>query len=428
MGSSLSCVSCVERERDEAVKPVDLSDLEGISEAETHETGGECARQASNVDCYQQTLSSSSDDVLYERIDCVINAGVKAKPEKLQESPLQSDSRNELQCQINAIVAAHAGSLQQQRLWSGFASPSPAKSLSDDEVAYYANLALSGAKERNGTAQSPAQFYYQNWDVCGDDLAPCQLTFENWEEDIAQETDGELSSSLCAPDPVDVPAPPRVIQTKVTKDADAVKTHTPFFDVTEIPSPTRNRAKRAAWAEFEATRQPASEEVVEESCKAVEKDEAAELRISEELMWQKEMEEKAALIQMDKMCVDAFLQAVKKCARRERVRTPIKGTNLYTKHMRPCRPAGTSVDVKDSSFGNLGTLLRFLEDEGLLRLQPGLTDPVVMDINFNACYNYAYHYQYSSQLHPSAVKEAAHGAGCCCRRCTPTASGLTQYQ
>jgi len=93
---------------------------------------------------------------------------------------------------------------------------------------------------------------------------------------------------------------------------------------------------------------------------------------------------------MDKQCVDVFLESVKGCSWRQRVRTPIKGTNLYTKHIRPCRPVGTSVDVKDSSFGNLRNFLEFLEAEGLLRLQPGLSDPVVSDINFKACHRYKY--------------------------------------
>merc|ERR1712194_530772 len=74
----------------------------------------------------------------------------------------------------------------------------------------------------------------------------------------------------------------------------------------------------------------------------------------------------------------------------ECVRTPIKGSNLYMKHICPCRPAGTSVDVKDSSFRNLGSFLLFLEAEWLLRLQPGLSDPVVTEIYFDACRKYKY--------------------------------------
>lgn len=95
--------------------------------------------------------------------------------------------------------------------------------------------------------------------------------------------------------------------------------------------------------------------------------------------------EEEEMMAMDVQCVDAFL----KCTM-TRVKTPLKGSNLYTKHIRPCRPVGTSVDVKDSSFRNLSTFLNFLEEEGLLRLQPGLSDPVVNQIRYEACRNYEY--------------------------------------
>lgn len=135
----------------------------------------------------------------------------------------------------------------------------------------------------------------------------------------------------------------------------------------------------------------------------------------------RDVEETAQMAAMDNMCVSAFLESVKQVAWRERrVRTPIKGTNLYVKHMRPCRPCGTSVDVKDSSFRNLGNFLQFLEAEGLLCLQPGLTDPVVTTIHFEACRRY----KYTPELQASAIKEAPHNACCCCRKCV----GLTTWQ
>merc|ERR1712217_944371 len=93
---------------------------------------------------------------------------------------------------------------------------------------------------------------------------------------------------------------------------------------------------------------------------------------------------------MDKVCVNAFLECARTYSWRERLKTPIKGTNLYIKHMRPCRPAGTSVDVKDSSFKTLRVFLQFLEAEGLLRLQPGLADPMVTEIRYKACRGYKY--------------------------------------
>merc|ERR1712070_468829 len=120
---------------------------------------------------------------------------------------------------------------------------------------------------------------------------------------------------------------------------------------------------------------------------------------------------------MDELVVETFLESVKKVSWRRHVKTPVKGTNLYTKFMRPCRPMGTSVDVKDSSFRSLGWFLQFLEAEGLLRLQPGLTDPVVMDINFEACRKY----KYDPQTRPFALTPTVvppHNPGCFCRLCT----------
>merc|ERR1712046_295950 len=90
---------------------------------------------------------------------------------------------------------------------------------------------------------------------------------------------------------------------------------------------------------------------------------------------------------------------VKTVSWRPKVRTPIKGTNLYTKFMRPCRPMGTSVDIKDSSFRSLGWFLEFLESEGLVHLQPGLTDPVVTGINYEACRKYKYVVKKQPRIH-----------------------------
>jgi len=109
----------------------------------------------------------------------------------------------------------------------------------------------------------------------------------------------------------------------------------------------------------------------------------------EERRARQQAEEKAEIDAMDARCVQAFLD----CSTgswRERARTPVKGTILYTKHMRPCRPAGTSVDVKDSSFRGLANFLQFLQGEGLLRLRPGVTDPWVEHIDFDACCRYKY--------------------------------------
>merc|ERR1712232_550503 len=188
-----------------------------------------------------------------------------------------------------------------------------------------------------------------------------------------------------------------------------------------IPSPTRNRAKRQALLAKREKEQQAAEtlaeyhhkvvgEIVKSSSEVFQKQpqlaEAMRLREAEERL--RETEEMAA---MDEICVETFLESVKHATGRTRVRTPLKGTNLYTKHMRPCRPAGTSVDVKDSNFRSLGFFLQFLESEGLLTLQPGLSDPVVTGINFSACAKY----KYTSQFKPVVL--APHDDGCCCRKC-----------
>jgi len=111
--------------------------------------------------------------------------------------------------------------------------------------------------------------------------------------------------------------------------------------------------------------------------------------------------EEVAMAEMDERCVETFLSCVT-CDWREPIRTPLKGSNLYTKHIRPCRPAGTSVDIKDSGFRSLGNFLQFLENEGLLRLKPGLSDPVVTQIRIDACRKY----KYVARPQSSPAKEA----------------------
>jgi len=145
-------------------------------------------------------------------------------------------------------------------------------------------------------------------------------------------------------------------------------------------------------AEEEAARRLAEEEMARKREEEVtrqkleeEKEAARELERA-----RRRAEEQAEMAAMDKLCVETFLECVKPCAWRDRVRTPLKGTNLYTKVMRPCRPAGTSVDVKDSSFRTLGNFLQWLEKEGLIRLKPGESDPVVTQIKVDACSMYVY--------------------------------------
>jgi len=148
----------------------------------------------------------------------------------------------------------------------------------------------------------------------------------------------------------------------------------------KLAEEVQKRAAAFARQQEEEAQQKLAEE---ENCKKEEEALAEEAR--KKAAEARRAAEEEEMMAMDVQCIDAFL----KCTM-TRVKTPLKGSNLYTKHIRPCRPVGTSVDVKDSSFRNLSTFLNFLEEEGLLRLQPGLSDPVVNQIRYEACRNYEY--------------------------------------
>jgi hypothetical protein len=81
---------------------------------------------------------------------------------------------------------------------------------------------------------------------------------------------------------------------------------------------------------------------------------------------------------MDLVLMECFLQAI--CTRVMAWNLPIKGTTLYTQHMRPCRRIGTSLNVKDSTYHYFGAFLANLENLGLLTLKKGETDAVIIDI------------------------------------------------
>lgn len=272
-------------------------------------------------------------------------------------SPAAQSTDAELQEQINMIVGAHSKSLEHQRLeMSPMASPSPAKSLTAEELGLIANLALENAKARKAPAPVAVDKVTSE-----DDFAPRQLSFA----DTAPESQKQP-------------------QTKCDQANSAA------FNIMDIPSPTRSRAKKEQWANI-ADDEPAQAATDMTTSDTAHGDMGTVKQTTEDAAKLEErMRRQAAELAMDKVCVETFLESVKVCAWRDRVRTPIKGTNLYTKHIRPCRAAGTSVDVKDSTFRSLGSFLQFLEAEGLLCLKPGLTDPVVDYINFAACRKYKY--------------------------------------
>ncbi|CAJ1335960.1 unnamed protein product [Effrenium voratum] len=59
---------------------------------------------------------------------------------------------------------------------------------------------------------------------------------------------------------------------------------------------------------------------------------------------------------------------------------PLAGNALYAQHMRPCRRAGSNIDVKASSFKKLSTFLSHAEEKGWLALKKNSADPVVTRI------------------------------------------------
>jgi hypothetical protein len=258
------------------------------------------------------------------------------------------------------------------------ASASPAvERLSQNDIAVFADKVLSQAKARTTPGKSPP--------------APL-LTLEPDYEKIV----------------------PRSLFTECDKSLEAQKEYSTFsktqscpHNLVEIPSPSRSRAKKQAEAPQSASAAPVAWSMWEEpapqedaSCQengtfydSADEDKATRVTVhatKDQESLEEWLQEQAEMAAMDEHCVECFLEAVSKVSWRDRVRTPIKGTNLYTKFMRPCRREGTSVDVKDSSFKTLGNFLRFLESEGLLYLQPGLTDPVVGQIDLRACKKYCY--------------------------------------
>jgi hypothetical protein len=143
-------------------------------------------------------------------------------------------------------------------------------------------------------------------------------------------------------------------------------------------------------AGVEANHKTEEEEAKRKEAEARQKMERLARQKIEEHARQKKEEEAAEMAAMDERCVRAFLECAKPCDWHPKIRTPIKGTILYTKFMRPARAVGTSVDVKESSFRCLGNFLEFLEKEGLLQLKPGETDPVVTAIRAHTCRGYKY--------------------------------------
>jgi len=88
---------------------------------------------------------------------------------------------------------------------------------------------------------------------------------------------------------------------------------------------------------------------------------------------------------MDNLLRDCFLQAIKtnQITKQLSKGMPSKGSRIYAECMKPCRPVGTSIDVKTSSFSGVRRFFEHLETQGLLELRPGLPDPVVTNFFWN---------------------------------------------
>ncbi|CAE7300816.1 Eif2d [Symbiodinium sp. CCMP2456] len=80
---------------------------------------------------------------------------------------------------------------------------------------------------------------------------------------------------------------------------------------------------------------------------------------------------------MDKSLEETLLQAIK--TRIKDRDLPMAGNVVYTQHMRPCRRAGSNIDVKVSSFKKLGAFLAHAEELGWIAMKKS-SDPVMTRI------------------------------------------------
>lgn len=75
---------------------------------------------------------------------------------------------------------------------------------------------------------------------------------------------------------------------------------------------------------------------------------------------------------------ECLLQAIKTRVKDKDL--PIKGNELYAQHMRPCRRAGSNIDVKSSSHKKLVAFLSHCESLGWIALKAKAPEPVVTKI------------------------------------------------
>lgn len=200
------------------------------------------------------------------------------------------------------------------------------------------------------------------------------------------------------------------------------------MNITACPSPTRNRAKRQMGRtdttirqeELQKTQQLAAED--EQFLQRLQLRTATEDKQKRSLQrlqsaafgpsmsaalhakWLQEYDLKVEMAARDKLCVDTFLESVKRSAWQECVRLSSEGIDLPAV-LKLSSTCSACVHVKDSSFKTLAFFLQFLETEGLLSLMPGLSPPVVIEIDLSACLAYKYKARQQERF-TSAVAEA----------------------
>lgn len=272
------------------------------------------------------------DAELQARINTIVGPRVNQQQQQLQNTKACSDE--ELKARINTIVGARSECRKQsedyvqlkasiavseaaERKLAGAspdamqlgASPCAAQSLSNIELAYRANLALSAAKDRNTPAKSPAPAFVR-WEPHPEkDIVPCQLDFADGDDVATQEDEKQaalpvqpvhlepVAAVLAEPEqgsvdnheaethPAEVSQVP-VLEEEAVDDEEPAETcpdeelkvrinaivsarkdaayGTSQFDVSLVPSPTRSRARQQLLAEEQAT-SSGSWETVDES-------------------------------------------------------------------------------------------------------------------------------------------------------------------
>jgi hypothetical protein len=201
----------------------------------------------------------------------------------VHDDPIEPEIDVELQSRINYIVQAHAGSRRQEKTcevqavaqealnaakkrqlqqspckqdapwsaskdpWSAsrdIASPSPAKSMSNIELQYFAHMSLSAAKERNTPAKSPGSIFddapvHISWDAYEEEKPQTRSITQNLQSRFALDDEDEQAHE-------DESKPKMECKTEEEaglKPKMECKTEEEAgFDITQIPSPCRRRS------------------------------------------------------------------------------------------------------------------------------------------------------------------------------------------